>query len=67
MSVRDPSVWENVERAEKENPVPRKTLPDRTIYLPEQVPLADGVAVLADFGAARMGEEKYRGDVMPEV
>lgn len=67
LSVRDPSVWEKVEHAEKEHSVPRKSLSDRTIYLPQQVSLVDGVPVLADFGSSRMGQEKYRGDVMPEV
>lgn len=67
MSVRDPSVWQRVEQAERDHPVPRKTLTDRTIYLPQQVPLVDGTAILTDFGSARMGQETYRGDVMPEV
>lgn len=67
LCVRDPSDWAKVEHTEKEHPVPRKTLSDRTIYLSQQVPLLDGVAVLTDFGSARMGQEKHRGDVMPEV
>ena len=31
------------------------------------MPLVDGVAILTDFGSARMGEGKHREDVMPEV
>ena len=67
LSVRDPLVWERVEKSEEEYPSPRKTLSDRTIYLPQQVPLVDGVAILTDFGSSRIGEGKHRGDVMPEV
>ena len=58
LSVRDPSVWGRVQKSEEEYPSPRKTLSERTIYLPQQVPLVDGVATLTEFGSARMGEGK---------
>ena len=37
------------------------------IYLPQQVSLVDSVAVLTNFGSARMGQDEHNVDVMPEV
>ena len=56
-----------VERAELENPSPRKVLEDRTIHLSYTMPLTSGPLVISDFGAGVLGEpgQKHTGDVMP--
>lgn len=62
----DPSVFADIERAELEQPSPRKILSDRTIYCSRTMPITNGPCVICDFGAARIGE-KHVGDVMPGV
>lgn len=58
-----------MERAELENPSPRKILADRTIHLSYTMPITSGALVICDFGAGRLGEpgQKYTGDVMSGV
>jgi len=53
-----------MEQAELEKPSPRKTLSDRSIYLSRTMPITSGLAMICDFGAARIGE-KHSGDIMP--
>ncbi|KEZ39044.1 hypothetical protein SAPIO_CDS10422 [Scedosporium apiospermum] len=67
LGVPDPSVFSEIEKAEQEHPAARKVLPDRTIYRTSVMPLTYGAPVICDFGAARMGDGKHHGDVMPGV
>ena len=57
------------ERAELENPSPRKVLTDRTVYLSYRMPITNDLLVTSDFGAAVLGQpgQKHTGDVMPGV
>ena len=55
-----------MEQDELDRPVPRKILPDRTIYLSRPIPITRGPPILCDFGAARRGKQ-FSGDVMPGV
>ncbi|OJD16413.1 CMGC/SRPK protein kinase [Emergomyces pasteurianus Ep9510] len=66
LGARDSSLFSRIERSELENPSARKVLHDRTIYRSQAMPITDGTPVLCDFGAARIGEGKFRGDVMPD-
>lgn len=58
-----------VERAELENPSPRKILTDRTIHLSYRMPITSDPLVISDFGASVLGKagQKHSGDVMPGV
>ncbi|KAF2621538.1 kinase-like protein [Macroventuria anomochaeta] len=62
----DSSVFSIIEQAELEHPSPRKILSDHTIYCSRAIPITNGLPVICDFGAARVGE-KHAGDVMPGV
>ncbi|KAI1751061.1 protein kinase [Xylaria castorea] len=44
----------------------RKVLPDRTIYLPQLMPVTSELPVICEFGAAKIGR-KHTGDVMPNA
>ncbi|KAI8722690.1 Protein kinase domain-containing protein [Fusarium sp. LHS14.1] len=59
----------HTERAELDNPSPRKVLADRTIYLSYRIPITSDPLVISDFGAAVLGQpgQKHTGDVMPGV
>ncbi|RSL49691.1 hypothetical protein CEP54_012286 [Fusarium duplospermum] len=59
----------NVERAEFENPSPRKALADRTIYVSYTMPIISDPLVISDFGSAVLGlpGQKHTGDAMPGV
>ncbi|KAF8870387.1 protein kinase [Gymnopilus junonius] len=61
----DMSVFSVVEQTELEQPAPRKTLRDHTIYLSRPTPLTKGPPVLCDLGCSRIGK-KHTGDVMPD-
>ncbi|KAM6524265.1 hypothetical protein FSOLCH5_004867 [Fusarium solani] len=58
-----------VERAELDNPSPRKVPTDRTIYLSYRMPITSDPLVISDFGASVLGQagQKHAGDVMPGV
>ncbi|KAI8948130.1 kinase-like domain-containing protein [Xylaria longipes] len=66
LGVHDSSVFEELEQNELQDPTPRKVLPDRTIYLPQLMPVTSGLPVICDFGAAKIGR-KHTGDVMPNA
>ncbi|KAI0409346.1 kinase-like domain-containing protein [Xylaria palmicola] len=66
LGIQDPSILNELEKSELENPSPRKVLPDRAIYLSQLMPMTYGVPVICDFGAARIGR-RHTGDVMPGV
>lgn len=67
LGVDDATALDEVEKAELENPSPRKVLEDRTIYMSYRMPLTAGAPVLSDFGTACVGElgQKHSVDVMP--
>ncbi|OAA65294.1 protein kinase [Niveomyces insectorum RCEF 264] len=66
LGIHDPGLLERIEQAEVDFPVPRKTLPDRTVYHSRLLPITHGVPAISDFGMARIGDN-HRGDIMPEV
>lgn len=63
--VTDTSAFEALESAEAREPIARKVLPDRTIYLSRQTPTTQGEPVLSDLGSARFGKDGFSGDIMP--
>ncbi|KJK79951.1 hypothetical protein H634G_04190 [Metarhizium anisopliae BRIP 53293] len=65
--VKNLSPFEELEEAERAQPVARKVLSDRVIYLSRQTPMTQGEPVLSDLGSARFGQEEYQGDIMPLV
>ncbi|EFY86239.1 protein kinase-like protein [Metarhizium acridum CQMa 102] len=65
--VKNLSPFEELEEAERAQPVARKVLRDRVIYLSRQTPMTQGEPVLSDLGSARFGQEQYQGDIMPLV
>lgn len=65
--VKNLSPFEELEEAERAQPVARKVLPDRVIYQSRQTPMTQGEPVLSDLGSARFGQEEYQGDIMPLV
>ncbi|KAI0467315.1 kinase-like domain-containing protein [Xylaria cf. heliscus] len=64
LGVQDSSVFEELEQNEFQSPSARKVLPDRTIHVPQLMPITNGLPVICDFGAAKIGR-KHMGDVMP--
>ncbi|ROT40445.1 protein kinase [Sodiomyces alkalinus F11] len=66
LGVKDASTLLELEQAEQNTPIPRKVLPDRSIYISRPMPITHGMPVICDFGTARMGE-KHSGDIMPEL
>lgn len=67
LGIEDESILSKFEQAELEEPVPRKTLPDRTVHLSRLLPLFYGTPVLCDFGEARIGTNQRQDDIMPDV
>ena len=63
----DASVFDEMEQAELQHPSPRKVLSDRTIYCSHPMPITPGPLNICDFGAAKLGDDKHDGDVMPGV
>ncbi|KLJ08671.1 hypothetical protein EMPG_15875 [Blastomyces silverae] len=66
LGAQSPAVFSKIEQSELEHPSARKVLRDRVIYESQSMPITDGTPVLCDFGGARIGEGKHRGDVMPD-
>ena len=56
-----------MEEDEKAQPIARKSLADRTIYMSRPFPVTEGTPVICDLGSARMGHDSYKGDVMPDT
>lgn len=67
MGIDDASILSQYEKNECEQPVPRKVVGDRTIYLSRPLPLTFKPPVLCDLGEARLGDEEHRDDIMPDV
>lgn len=62
----DSPLFSEIEKAELEIPSARKMLEDRTIYRSHAMPITNGVMMICDFGAAKIGD-KHTGDVMPAI
>lgn len=65
--IHDDSVLAKFEQYEAEDPLPRKDLEDRTIYLSRPMPLTKGPPSLSDLSEARFGSAEYTGLIMPDV
>jgi len=65
--IEDESILPQIEHGELEQPIARKTLRDRTIYLSRPMPFSTGQPVLCDLGEARIGHQKHTGDIMPGI
>ena len=65
LGAEDDSFFEKLEESEMKNPVPRKTLSDRTIYSSRLVKPGVGPFLLSDFGEARLGSGPHAGDIQP--
>ncbi|OAA43650.1 Protein kinase-like domain protein [Metarhizium rileyi] len=61
----DNSSFRQLEDSEMSNPVPRKKLPDRTIYFSRLTKPHVGPFLLSDFGEARLGPGPHAGHIMP--
>ncbi|PKY08949.1 protein kinase [Aspergillus campestris IBT 28561] len=66
-AIDNDSLLSRIEDDETTRPVARKVLPDHTIYFSRPMPPCTGLPVLSDFGEARVGSNKHRGDIMPGV
>jgi hypothetical protein len=58
-------VFQKLEENEHSDPVPRKQLKDRTIYLSRLMKPTAGPLLLSDSGEARIGPGPHAGDIMP--
>ncbi|KAI0400965.1 kinase-like domain-containing protein [Xylaria palmicola] len=61
----DDSQFKAFEDNEFSNPVPRKELPDRTLYFSRLMKPQVGLLLLSDFGEVRLGPGPYAGDILP--
>lgn len=71
LSCSDPTVFEQWEKAEREEPSPRKVDGDRVIYKSRDFDLRKymrgiGRCMIADLGMARIGRQ-HEGFIQPEV
>ncbi|KMP05674.1 hypothetical protein CIRG_05355 [Coccidioides immitis RMSCC 2394] len=64
--ITDLTALSEIEDGEASQPIARKVLDDRTIYISRPMPINTGLSVLCDFGEARIGD-KHKGDVMPGI
>ncbi|EFE37763.1 hypothetical protein TRV_07602 [Trichophyton verrucosum HKI 0517] len=64
--ITDLTALSEIEDGEANQPIARKVLDDRTIYVSQPMPINTGLPVLCDFGEARIGD-KHKGDVMPGI
>lgn len=67
VSTTDDTPFLQLEKDEQAQPVARKILSNRTIYMSRPVPQTKGQLVLSDMGSARFGQETFTGDIMPDV
>ncbi|KAJ5352583.1 hypothetical protein N7452_001557 [Penicillium brevicompactum] len=65
--VQDSEVFRQIEEDEVSRPIARKITDGREIYFSRPLPLSGGLPVLSDFGEARIGKSKHRGDIMPGI
>ena len=65
LGTEDDTLFRKMEEAESTNPVSRKRLPDRDIYLSRLMKPKIGPLLLSDFGETRIGRGPHAGDIMP--
>ncbi|RAL15704.1 CMGC/CLK protein kinase [Aspergillus homomorphus CBS 101889] len=65
--IEDPSILPQIEEDEIARPIARKVLADRNIYYSRPMPVSTGMPVLTDFGEARVGGGRLKGDIMPGI
>ncbi|KAJ5633975.1 hypothetical protein N7528_001817 [Penicillium herquei] len=65
--IEDISILNQIEEDELTRPIARKILDDRHIYFSRLMPLSAGLPALSDFGEARIGATKQKGDIMPGI
>lgn len=65
LGTNEDSIFQKLEENEFSNPVPRKQLEGRTIYLSRLMKPKAGPLLLSDFGEARLGPGPHAGDIMP--
>ncbi|KAM3421860.1 hypothetical protein BST61_g2237 [Cercospora zeina] len=63
----DDSAFTRFERDEREKPLPRKELSDRTIYVSHPMPLTKGPPLLCDLSEARFAEAQSNDLIMPDL
>lgn len=61
------SVFKKMVEEEISQPVARKVLADRTIYISRPVPIMEGSPVICDLGSAQFGHDSCEGDIMPDT
>ena len=67
LGVLDQTVFAKYEQQQIRDPVPRKELPDRTIYTSRSVPLTKGRPAISDLSEARFGDAEHSDLIMPNV
>ncbi|KAF7186687.1 Serine/threonine-protein kinase SRPK [Pseudocercospora fuligena] len=67
LGVLDQTVFAKYEQQQIHDPVPRKELPDRTIYTSRSVPLTKGRPAISDLSEARFGDAEHSDLIMPNV
>ncbi|KAL4918718.1 kinase domain-containing protein [Aspergillus aurantiobrunneus] len=65
--IEDSSILSEIENREIERPIARKILDDRMVYKSRSMPICTGLPVISDFGEARFGGQKRKGDIMPGI
>ncbi|KAK5107107.1 hypothetical protein LTR62_001855 [Meristemomyces frigidus] len=67
LGVADTSAFRRFEKDEREQPMPRKELPSRTIYCSRLMPVTHDIPSLCDFSEARFDSDDNTDLVMPDV
>ncbi|KAK6442831.1 hypothetical protein LTR95_000937 [Oleoguttula sp. CCFEE 5521] len=67
MSPLDNKPFKRLEDEEAREPLPRKILDDRTIYLTRPVQVTAGAPKLCDLGEARFADHRHADMIMPEI
>ncbi|CAD0114711.1 unnamed protein product, partial [Aureobasidium uvarum] len=67
IGIQDNSVLDKFAKMANENPVLRKELSNRIIYVSQPMPLTKGLPSLSDFSEARFGTCTQSGLIMPNV
>ncbi|KAK6004806.1 hypothetical protein QM012_008668 [Aureobasidium pullulans] len=67
MGIHENTALDRLAEMATTNFMPRKELPDRSIYVSQQMPLTKGLPSLTDFSEARCGKSLQSGLIMPNV
>ncbi len=65
VGIDDSTRLSRYEQDEAEDPAPRKTLHDRTIYLSRAMPFTKGPPVISDLSEARFSNAEHKDLIMP--